>query len=148
MEKPGIKILRSLDDLAPPDCEVCQLLLSLGVVFNIVELIKLEFSVKALKGYIGTFTISASYLLLVACCVDLVSYACVLADLTLTHCASHAYMVLNAEKRNKLVELVAHCKAALADAGTSTPAGPPPAATSTLITPKPAPIDHRQKGLR
>jgi len=75
VEKPEINKPKSLDDLAPPDREVCQLLSSLGVVFNTVELIKLEFSTKALKGYIGTFTISALYFLLVACCVDLVSYA-------------------------------------------------------------------------
>ena len=75
MEKPGVKKPRSLDDLAPPDCEVFQLLSSLGVVFDTTELIKLEFSAKALKGYSVTFTISALYLLLVACCVDLVSYA-------------------------------------------------------------------------
>ena len=61
--------------MAPPNREVCQLLSSLGVVFNTAELIKLEFYAKALKSYIGTFPISASYLLLVACCVGLVSYA-------------------------------------------------------------------------
>jgi len=54
-------------------------------------------------------------------------------------------MVLDAEKRNKLVELVACRKAALADAGTSTPAGPHLVATSAPISPEPAPIDHRQK---
>jgi len=73
--KPGIKKPRSLDDLAPPDHEVCQLLSSLGVVFNTAVLIKLKFNAKVLKGYIGAFTIFTSYLLLVACCVDLVSYA-------------------------------------------------------------------------
>jgi len=75
VEKLRIKKPRSLDDLAPPNREVCQLLSSLGVVFNTAELIKLEFYAKALKSYIGTFPISASYLLLVACCVGLVSYA-------------------------------------------------------------------------
>jgi len=40
---------------------------------------------------------------------------------------SHANMVLNAEKRNKFVELVARRKAALANAGTSTLVNTPPA---------------------
>ena len=70
MEKP-----RSLEDLAPPDPEVCQLISSLEVVFNTTELIKLEYCAKAFKSYIGTFPISASCLLLVACCMDLASYA-------------------------------------------------------------------------
>ena len=49
----GLKKLRSLDDLAPPDREVCQLLSCLGMVFNTTELIKLEYNPKHLKGYIG-----------------------------------------------------------------------------------------------
>jgi len=56
-------------------------------------------------------------------------------------------MVLDVEKRRKLGELVACRKAAPADGGTSTPAGPPPTATSAPISPEPAPIDHRQKGV-
>jgi len=56
---------------------------------------------------------------------------------------SHADMVLDAEKRRKLVELVSRRKATLA--GASTPAGTLPVATSTPISPDPAPIDQRQK---
>ena len=67
VEKPGVKKSTSLEDLAPPNREVCQLLSSLGVVFDTTELIKLEFCAKALKSYIGTFPISTSYLLRVAC---------------------------------------------------------------------------------
>ena len=67
VEKPRVKKSRSLEDLTPPNHEVCQLLSSLGVVFDTTKLIKLEFCVKALKSYIGTFLISASYLLRVAC---------------------------------------------------------------------------------
>jgi len=53
VDKAGLKKPRSLEDLAQPDCEVCQLLSSLGVVFNIAELIKLEYNPKHLKSYIG-----------------------------------------------------------------------------------------------
>jgi len=56
-------------------------------------------------------------------------------------------MVLDAEKRRKLGELVTRRKAALAGVGTLTPARPPPVATSASISPEPAPIDHRQKGV-
>jgi len=55
VEKAGLKKPRSLEDLAQPDREVCQHLSSLGVVFNTAELIKLEYSPKHLKGYIGIF---------------------------------------------------------------------------------------------
>ena len=65
-------------------------------------------------------------------------------DLTLTNCASCADMVLNTKKRNKLTELVARRKAALADAGTSAPAGPPLATAPTSLVP--APIEIRKKG--
>jgi len=56
-------------------------------------------------------------------------------------------MVLNAEKRNKLVELVTHRKVALADAGTSAPASTPPPAASAPNSPVPAPVDNRRKGV-
>ena len=67
VEKPEVKKPISLEDLAPPDHEMCQFLSSLGVVFDTAELIKLEFFAKALKSYIGTLPISASCLLRVAC---------------------------------------------------------------------------------
>jgi len=47
------KKARGLEDLTPPDRELCQLLSSLEVVFNTTQLIKHEFSLKDLKGYIG-----------------------------------------------------------------------------------------------
>jgi len=55
-------------------------------------------------------------------------------------------MVLGAEKRNKLAELVACRKAALAGAGTSAPVGPSLAAASAQDSLGPAPVD-KQKGL-
>jgi len=71
VEKPGFMKPRSLEDLTLPDCEVCEFFSNSGVVFSSVELIKLEYSPKALKGYIGTFYVSASYLSLLAYCVGL-----------------------------------------------------------------------------
>ena len=70
VENPGVKNPRNLEDLTPFDREVCQLLSSLGVVFDTAKLIKLEFSSRPLKGYIGTSLISVSSLptLLVHCC--------------------------------------------------------------------------------
>jgi len=56
-------------------------------------------------------------------------------------------MVLDVERRNKLAALVARRRATLADAGTSTPAGLPPVATSAPISHEPAPIDHGQQGV-
>ena len=56
-------------------------------------------------------------------------------------------MVLDAEKRNEFPELVARHKAAFAGASTSTPAAPPPSATSTSASLEPTPIDQRQKGV-
>ena len=94
MEKTRLKKPRSLEDLAQPDREVCQLLSSLGEVFNTVELIKLEYNPKHLKGYIGIlFDYALSCLL--PYCVGLFSYA------RLFSCAD---MVLNTEKRRMLVE--------------------------------------------
>ena len=54
VEKPGLKKPRSLEDLTPPDREVCGFLSSLGAVFNTVDLIKHEFHHKILKAEIGT----------------------------------------------------------------------------------------------
>ena len=74
VEKPGLKKPRSLEDLSPPDREVCGFLSSLGVVFNTADLIKNEFHLKFLKAHIGTclclYLPLLVYLLLVACCVD------------------------------------------------------------------------------
>ena len=53
VERLRFKKARGLEELTPYDCELCQLLSSLGVVFNIAELIKHEYNATALKGYIG-----------------------------------------------------------------------------------------------
>jgi len=45
---------RTVEELTPPDREVCQVLASLGAVFNTVQLIKHEYSPSDLKRYIGT----------------------------------------------------------------------------------------------
>jgi len=45
---------RGLEELTPPDRELCQVLASLGVVFNTAQLIKYDYSSSDLKGYIGT----------------------------------------------------------------------------------------------
>jgi len=44
---------RTLEELTPHDREFCQVLASLGAVFNTVQLIKHEYDAEALKGYIG-----------------------------------------------------------------------------------------------
>jgi len=44
---------RGLKKLTPPDRELCQLLASLGAVFNTAQLIKHEYIASALKDYIG-----------------------------------------------------------------------------------------------
>jgi len=56
-------------------------------------------------------------------------------------------MAFNAEKKKKLVELLAKCRAAAAAAGTLTPANLPPSATSAPKTFEPTPVDNRQKGV-
>jgi len=141
VEKLGLKKPRSLEDLSPPDHEVCGFLSSLGAVFITVELIKFEYYLVSLNKRIGTpfpflcFRLSYVYLSLLGC----------LLIQTLTYCVSCAYMVLNEEKRRKLAELTSKRKAALAKVGTSTPVGTPPVATAAPISPEPAPTDQRQK---
>ena len=44
---------RTLEELIPHDREFCVVLTSLGAVFNTVLLIKHEYDVEGLKGYIG-----------------------------------------------------------------------------------------------
>ena len=56
MRKLGFKKPRTLEELTPYDREFCQVLASLGTVFNTVQLIKHEYDVEALKGYIGLFS--------------------------------------------------------------------------------------------
>jgi len=47
------KKAKTLDELSSADREVCQVLASLGMVFSTVELIKHEYSLTGLVGYIG-----------------------------------------------------------------------------------------------
>ena len=133
MEKPRLKNTRSLEDLTSQDHEMCQLLSGLGVVFDTAKLIKLEFCAKALKIYIGTILIFASYWLPIACC--LVSYP-------LLFLCRH--MALNEKKKKNLVELLAKRRAAAVGASTS---NPPPPATSAPNSSDPAPNGDRLKGV-
>jgi len=48
-----LKKAKTLDDLSFADSGVCQVLASLGVIFNTVELIKNEYSPTGLAGCIG-----------------------------------------------------------------------------------------------
>ena len=58
MGKLTLKKAKTLDELSSADREVCQVLASLGTVFNTVELIKNEYSLTGLAGYIGIGTLS------------------------------------------------------------------------------------------
>jgi len=133
VEKPGLKKPRSLEDLAPQDREVCEFFSNLGVVFSTVELIKLEYNPKALKGYIGTFSLFASYITL---------------NLCLWVWGSYASMVLTTEKRKQLAEVALQHRAAPdpSDADASAPADAPPTTTSAPNPSAPTPLDHRLKG--
>jgi len=77
-----LKKSKTLEELAPPDREVCQVLASLGAVFNTAQLIKYKYDVGALKGYIGT---NLSFVL--PCCVSLLclylllAFSCILITL-------------------------------------------------------------------
>jgi len=53
MGKLKFKKPRGLKELTPPDRELCQVLASLGTVFNTAQLIKYEYSSSNLNGYIG-----------------------------------------------------------------------------------------------
>jgi len=54
VKKLEFKKPRTLEELTPHDRELCQVLASLGAVFNTAQLIKHEFSPSDLKGYIAT----------------------------------------------------------------------------------------------
>ena len=60
---------RSLKELTPSNRELCQVLGSLGAVFNTAQLIKYEYSSSDLKGYIGTCSYYSPALL----CISVVS---------------------------------------------------------------------------
>jgi len=51
-----LKKAKTLDELSSADREMCQVLASLGTVFNTVELIKHEYNPSSLAGYIGIET--------------------------------------------------------------------------------------------
>jgi len=51
-----LKKAKTLNELSSADREVCQVLASLGVIFNTAELIKNEYSPTGLVGYIGIET--------------------------------------------------------------------------------------------
>jgi len=140
VEKPGLKKPRSLEDLTPPDREVCEFLSSLGVVFNTTELIKLEYNPKVLKASVVVSPFFCLYLSLLVCCVGLASHA------ILFSCAD---IVLNAEKRRQLAEVALQRKVAPSpsDANASAPADAPTTTISAPSPSAPAPIDHRQKGV-
>ena len=53
VKEPGLKKPRSLEDLPTREREVCAFFSNLGALFSTIELIKLEYNPKALKGYIG-----------------------------------------------------------------------------------------------
>ena len=55
-----LKKPKTLEELASPDREVCQVLSSLGALFNTAQLIKHEFSASILKGYIGSSLLPSS----------------------------------------------------------------------------------------
>jgi len=55
-EKPIVQRARSLEELAPQERRVCELLSGLPTPFSILELLKHEFSPKSLKTYISIFS--------------------------------------------------------------------------------------------
>ena len=143
VEKPGLKKPRSLEDLTPPDREMCQLLSGLGAMFDTAKMIKLEFFAKALKSYIGIVLIYASSLsLLVHYCQLHVVWSQLLML-----CCFYADMTLNAESKKKLADLLVQRRTVVAGLGTTTPTNPPPSTTSAPNTSEPAPVDNRQKGV-
>ena len=132
VQKLGLKKPRCLEDLTPPDREVCEFLSSLGVVFSTAELIKLEYIPKVLKAYIRT----CFPLFLLMCCSLLVSFFDLLIIFLSSYASlpSYASMVLNAEKRRKLAEVALQRKAA---------PDPSVADASAPVASAPAPVDHR-----
>ena len=74
-EKPNLQKPRFLENLPSQEQEVCNLFSDLQASFNTVELLKLEFNPKALKGYTGILFDSALSRLL-EYCVDLLLMHC------------------------------------------------------------------------
>jgi len=146
-----LKKPKTLEELTPPDRKLCQVLVSLRVVFNTAQLIKHEFNSSNLKGYIDTCFDSFSTLM----CMPVITFLC-LRILWLHydfcriifHVFLDAGMVLNEEKRKRLAEMIAHCQGAVDGASGSNPSAPllavPLAAAPAL--PTPAPIE-KDKGV-
>jgi len=103
-----------------------------------LELLKLEFTPKALKKYISTLLIPV---------LPLPAFYLLYYYLPTLTCCLHADMGFNKDKKKKLANLFAKRRAAAAGVGTSTPTTPPPSATSAPNTTEPAPVDDRQKGV-
>jgi len=74
-KKPNLQKPRYLEDLPSQEQEVCNLLSGLQAPFNTVELLKLEFSPKTLKSYIGML-FDYAFSCLFAYCVDLLLMHC------------------------------------------------------------------------
>ena len=68
VEKMKFKKPRGLEELTPPNRELCQLLASLGAVFNTAQLIKHEYNASGLKGYIGIDPYPLPDFTCVSCC--------------------------------------------------------------------------------
>ena len=77
-----LKKPKTLEELASPDREVCQVLASLGVVFNTAQLIKHVFSPSSLKGYIGSSLLPSS---LHCVCMLSFYYVCMFCFFILVH---------------------------------------------------------------
>ena len=78
VEKLKLKKAKTLDELSSADRRVCQVLASLGVIFNIAELIKNEYSPIGLASYIGIgiFSCSSLYSSLFIALLYLLTYTC------------------------------------------------------------------------
>ena len=143
-----LKKPKTLEELAPPDREVCQVLASLGAVFNTAQLIKHEFNSSGLKGYIGLSLLPFLYplclpVMILLCLYILLLHAYVFTDLLYSdnHCLlMSSYlgvgMVLNKEKRVRLADALARSQGALGGAGASAPSAP---IDTSQVMPTPAP---------
>jgi len=139
VKEPKLKKPKTLEELAPLDREVCQVLASLGAVFNTAQLIKHEFSASSLKGYIGSSLLPSSLHCVCILLSALLLHTYVFAD-------PHYYllmssylvvgMVLNKEKRARLADALTRRQRALSVAGASAPSAP---IDSAHAAPSPAP---------
>ena len=133
---------KTLEELAPLDREVCQVLSSLGAMFNTTQLIKHEYDVGALKGYIGTGLLLSYFVMP----VSILLYSYILPFFLLLHSDGYCFadllhfhlgagMVLNEEKRARLVDALTCRHGALGVAGASTPSAPISAPAAPSPTP-------------